>query len=55
MKSADDGKKWESPAENKLEKILREKFGNPGFDGLMNSIVDKMLSEMEPKDGEKRK
>jgi hypothetical protein len=41
--------------ENALEKILREKFGDTKFGGLMDSIMDQMMKGMSQKDGEKKK
>jgi hypothetical protein len=34
------------PEKNELEKILKEKFGDPDFGGLMNSIVEQMMKGM---------
>ena len=37
--------------ENRLEKILKEKFGSPDFGSLMNTIVDKMLNNLNDASG----
>ena len=37
--------------ENALEKILREKFGDTKFGGLMDSIMDQMMKGLGQKDG----
>ncbi|MDQ3002683.1 MAG: hypothetical protein M3Y08_15640 [Fibrobacterota bacterium] len=50
MEKSDQNPDKAEPAKNDLEKILKEKFGDPNFGGLMNSIVDQMLKGLAEND-----
>lgn len=50
MNDSDQNPDKIEPDKNELEKILKEKFGDPDFGGLMNSIVDQMLKGLEEND-----
>jgi hypothetical protein len=54
MNDSNDEAKSEDSIVNQFEKILKEKFGNPDFGGLMNSIVDQMLNDLAKKDEDKK-
>lgn len=44
------------PGQTRLEKIMQEKFGSVDFSGLMSTIVEKMLGDVDEakKDAEKK-
>jgi hypothetical protein len=52
MNSGDDASEKRNADKVKFEKILKEKFGNPEFGEIMNSIVDQMLDEVGKKEAE---
>lgn len=45
MNSGDDDSAKRNADKLKFEKILKEKFGNPEFGEIMNSIVDQLLGD----------
>lgn len=54
MDSGDDASAKRDADKAKFEKILKEKFGNPEFGGIMNSIVDQMLDDLGKKEADRK-
>jgi hypothetical protein len=55
MNDSKHGQDVPEPGKNELEKILKEKFGDPDFGGLMNSIVEQMLKDLGGSEGKGKK
>lgn len=47
MSGKKESQKQDAPEENRLEKIMKERFGDPQFGNIMGKIVDEMFKSVD--------